>query len=235
MLRDLADELAPALTMIYKSSLKNSVVPSDWRTASVTPVFKKGDRTRPDNYRPISLTSIVCQVMEHVVVSNIMEFAENNNILVPEQHGFRRRRSCETQLLGLMDEITHDLQAGKQTDLVVLDFAKAFDKVNHSLLVHKLSHYGIIGKTNAWIQNFLRDRKQAVVVDGAESGFVPVESGVPQGSVLGPALFLLFINDLPKQTQSKARLFADDTACQRTICSRKDLEILQDDLSKLAE
>jgi hypothetical protein len=233
VLQSLADQLAPALTLIFSASLKHGVVPCDWRTAHVTPVFKKGERYRAENYRPISLTCISCKLMEHIVVSHIMRYAEDNDIIVPQQHGFRKGRSCETQLLGLYDELTCDLQAGRQVDIVVMDFQKAFDKVNHSLLVHKLQHYGITGRSSVWIKNFLKNRQQAVVVDGATSKFVPVESGVPQGSVLGPSLFLLYINDLPQQASSDSRLFADDTILKRPVSSVQDQDSLQEDLNKL--
>ena len=134
--------------------------------------------------------------MEHVIVSSLMDHLEKNNILSPRQHGFRGNRSCETQLLEFMKELTENMEACKQTDIVIMDFVKAFDKVNHSLLLHKLHHYGVRGQVNRWIAGFLQDRKQAVVVDGAKSDSVAMKSGVPQGSVLGPSLFLVYINDL---------------------------------------
>ncbi|KAI8510749.1 hypothetical protein Bbelb_116650 [Branchiostoma belcheri] len=164
-----------------------------------------------------------------------MSYCEQHQVLCTEQHGFRKGRSCETQLLGLVDEVSAALESGNQEDLLVLDFSKAFDKVSHSLLVHKLRHYGIDGKVNAWIHEFLSNRKQAVIVNGAMSTYVPVESGVPQGSVLGPSLFLLFINDLPAGLTSSSRLFADDTACHKLVKVARDQDHLQDDLDKLAE
>ncbi|KAI8515244.1 hypothetical protein Bbelb_078350 [Branchiostoma belcheri] len=235
LLKELANELAPALTLLFQSSLETGIVPQDWRTANVTPVYKKGERYRPENYRPISLTSIPCKIMEHIVTSTIMSFAEENNIICENQHGFRRRHSCESQLLGLVDDLSNDLEQGKQTDALIMDFSKAFDKVCHSLLIHKLKHYGIRGPLNTWIQNFLADRTQVVVVEGSTSNPVPVESGVPQGSVLGPSLFLLYINDLPTSLSSIARLFADDTLAHKTICSASDQELLQVDLDLLAK
>ena len=235
ILKELADEISPALTLLYQSSINSGVVPEDWRTAHVTPIFKKGERYKASNYRPISLTSIPGKLLEHIIVHKIMNFAENNNILCREQHGFRRHRSCTSQLLGLVDDISYSRDKGKQVDMLVMDFAKAFDKVSHSLLMHKLQHYGITGAINKWIKNFLSDRKQAVVVDGATSSFVPVESGVPQGSVLGPSLFLLYINDLPKGLTSTTRLFADDTACHREIDRATDQCKMQKDLDGLAD
>ena len=135
----------------------------------------------------------------------------------------------------MTDTISSDLEKGKRTDMIVLDFAKAFDKVNHSLLTHKLDHYGIRGETNSWIKDFLKDREQAVVVDGSRSSPIHVRSGVPQGSVLGPCLFLCYINDLPEMVSSDARLFADDTAIHRVIDSEEDQILLQKDLDALHE
>ena len=173
--------------------------------------------------------------MEHILVSSILKFCEEENIPCQEQHGFRRHHSCESQLIGLVDEVSSDLVNGKEVDALILDFAKAFDKVSHSLLVHKLAHFGITGEINRWVKNFLHNRTQAVVLEGATSESVPVESGVPKGSVLGPTLFLLYINDLPKNLTATARLFADDTLCHRPITSDKDEESLQEDIDRLAD
>ena len=133
----LMGELAPALIFIFSSSLRNGIIPADWRAVFVTPVFKKVECYRFENCYPISLTSMVCKAMEHTV-SCIMQYAENNKIII--QHVFRCGCSCEMQLLSLADELTQDLQLGKQIDLVIMPFSKAFDKVNHSLLLHKLAH-----------------------------------------------------------------------------------------------
>ncbi|KAL8603552.1 hypothetical protein ACOMHN_052781 [Nucella lapillus] len=235
LLRELAEELAPAFTLLCQSSLNTGIVPKDWRTANVTPVFKKGDRYRPENYRPIFLTSVPCKVMEHIITSSVMNFAEENGKITEAQHGFRRQRSCESQLIGLVDDLTTNMEDGKQTDALIMDFSKAFDKVCHSLLLHKIYSLGITGNIHTWIKGFLSDRQQSVVVEGATSSPVPVESGVPQGSVLGPSLFVLYINDMPTGLSSTARLFADDTLCHKTISSITDQQALQNDLNCLAE
>jgi len=134
------------------------------------------------------------------------------------------KQSCETQLLEFVDDVSSNMSSWKQTDLLVMDFLKSFDKVSHSLLIHKINHYGTRGKTNTWIQNFLSDRTQAVVVDGETSNFISVEPGVPQISVVGPNLFLFCINDMQQGLSSTVRLFADDTIAYLTISSDTDAQ-----------
>ena len=235
VLKELSHELAPILTVIFQKSLNTGIVPSEWKEAIVSPIYKKGEQYNPANYRPVSLTSVPCKILEHIIVSHIMDFLENNNILVTSQHGFRKQRSCETQLLEFISELVTSLDQKQQTDVVVMDFAKAFDKVNHSLLVHKLRHYGIRNSINCWIADFLEGRSQCVVVEGSKSSNIPVKSGVPQGSVLGPCLFLIYINDLADCVSSTARLFADDTLLHRLVAAARDHETLQDDLQRLEQ
>ena len=235
ILKELADEISPLLQLIYQKSLDTGEVPKDWRTANVSPVYKKGLKSAAENYRPISLTSVSCKIMEHIIARNIMQHAEANNILYPLQHGFRKGRSCETQLIEFVDDISKNLQEGHQSDILIMDFAKAFDKVNHSLLTHKLEYYGIDQKTTKSIQNWLEDRQQTVVLDGVSSEAVSVDSGVPQGSVLGPGLFLFYINDLQSRLTSKVRLFADDTIAYLTITNENDAKTLQEDINKLGQ
>ena len=221
--------------MIFRKSLATGEVPDDWRTANVVPAFKKGQKYQAENYRPISLTSVCCKIMEHVIASQIMSHGENNNFLYTLQHGFRRGRSCETQRIEFIDDLSKNLENNQQTDVLVMDFSKAFDKVCHSLLVHKLHHYGIQGNFNRWINNWLANRKHSVVVEGENSEFASVDSGVPQGSVLGPSLFLYYIDDLPAKLHSTVRLFADDTISYLVIESPEDATLLQEDLVTLSE
>ncbi len=232
VLKELANECAPYLCYIYQKCLTTGSILDIWKTATVSAIFKKGDRYKASNYRPVSLTCICCKMLEHIIVSNVMGHLGRNNILTDGQHGFRRRRSCETQLLTLSDELLKSLDKGKQHDLANLDFSKAFDKVPHQRLLTKLHHYGIRGQTLEWIRAFLTDRTQRVAVDGAISDPAPVVSGVPQGSVLGPILFLVYINDLPLKVSPKTRLFAD-CVVYREISSERDCEVLQDDLRRL--
>ncbi|MCG7866607.1 MAG: reverse transcriptase family protein, partial [Candidatus Thiodiazotropha taylori] len=233
ILKELADELAPLLTAIFNKCLEEGEVPEDWRRANVTAIFKKGEKYEPSNYRPVSLTSLCCKLQEHILVSNIMDHLDKHTILTDCQHGFRSRRSCETQLIGLTHDLGLSLDKKKQTDLVILDFSKAFDRVPHQRLLKKLDHYGIRGEVYQWIRSFLSNRTQQVVVDGENSYSAPVISGVPQGTVLGPLLFLIFINDLPQTIQSNVRLFADDCIVYRELNSSYDCEILQQDLHNL--
>ena len=233
VLKELHHEISPILCKIFKFSLSTGIVPHDWKTATIAPVYKKGPKSKPSNYRPISLTCIVSKLMEHIIVSNMMDFYDKNNILSPLQHGFRSKRSCETQLVSFTQEVFDSLDKGHQTDVIVMDFSKAFDKVDHHKLIHKLLSYGINTETSNWIRSFLQNRSQRVAIEGHLSRELPVLSGVPQGSVIGPCLFLSYINDLPESIKSKARLFADDTIVYLTISSQNDAQKLQSDLHKL--
>ena len=209
-------------------------MPQDWRDANVCAIFKKGKKTIAANYRPISLTCICCKLFEHVMTRHVMQHAENHDILYGLQHGFRNGLSCETQLVEFIHDLAGNCHRGHQTDVLVMDFSKAFDKVGHDRLLTKLEHYGITGLTGTWIRQFLTGRRQRVVLDGEHSDQVAVTSGVPQGSVLGPCLFLLYINDLAEDLESVVRLFADDTIAYLTIDSQSDANRLQRDLDRLA-
>ena len=233
ILKETADIIAPAITALYNKSLNTGDIPSDWLKADIVALFKKGHRYLASNYRPVSLTSIACKAMEHILVSNIMQHLEEKGVLADAQHGFRRKRSTETQLLITSHDFIKALDQGKQIDAIIMDFAKAFDKVPHERLLHKCQYYGIRGNTLKWIRSFLTGRTQRVLLDGTSSESRPVRSGVPQGTVLGPILFLVFINDLPDYVDSKVRLFADDCVIYREINNPQDSSKLQEDLSNL--
>ena len=234
LLKTCAEELTPILTFLFQQSLDQNTVPDDWKTALVTPVFKKGKRSAPENYRPVSLTSIVCKINEHIIVSETMDHIERQNILVDYQHGFRRRRSCESQLLITSHDLASILNRRSQVDVAVLDFAKAFDKVPHQRLIKKLRYYNLNANVVGWIESFLSNRTQRVIIDGHTSTEAPVLSGVPQGTVLGPLLFLIFINDIATNVTSSIRLFADDCLVYRETRNQQQCELLQKDLDELA-
>ena len=237
LLKECANEIAPALTLLFNASLKQGTVPLEWKQSMIFPIYKPGkkDRSKAENYRPISLTSVTCKILEHILHHNITNYLDTNNTLTDAQHGFRKKRSCETQLVTTLNEFTKALNDGKQMDTILLDFSKAFDKVDHYKLCLKLHHYGIRGKSLDWIRHFLTGRTQWVTINGKSSSKINVGSGVPQGTVLGPMLFLVYINDLPEGIKSKLRLFADDSYLYRTINSAKDTVELQEDLNSLTK
>ena len=235
MLKILAAEISPVLCQLFNQSIKQGHVPQEWKEAKVTPVFKKGNVHLPENYRPVSLTCVCSKLLERIVCGHIRAHLDKHKILSTVQHGFRARHSCETQLLTTIQDLASSWDRKEQIDVAVLDFAKAFDTVPHRKLLFKLGHYGITNNIHSWIESFLTGRVQRVVVDGVASDSVQVESGVPQGTVLGPLLFLVHINDLPDVVSSKVRLFADDCLLYRTITSPVDQIAFQTDLDRLVE
>ena len=216
--------------MIFQASLHQSVIPIDWKLARVVPIFKKGERHNPGNYRPVSLTCICCKLL---IYSHIFSHLKKYDILCEQQHGFRAKRSCETQLLSTINDIAVNLDEGKQTDVILLDFSNAFDRVAHMRLCHKLAHLGIKGSLLKWIECFLSDRMQHVIVNGERSLDSRVISGVPQGSVLGPLLFLCYINDITSGISSVIKLYADDVLIYRVVNCIDDCKMLQRDLDTL--
>ena len=228
-----AKELSHPLAFVIQQSIHQRAVPNDWREATVTPVFKKGPKTIPANYRPVSLTSVCCKIAEHIIVSQTMSHLETNNLLSIFQHGFRRKRSCETQLLITTHDLASAMNRKSQVDIAVLDFEKAFDKVAHQRLIRKLYHLNLNQDVIGWIHSFLSRRTQRVVVDSYSSDSAPVTSGVPQGTVVGPMLFLIYIDDITEGITSSVRLFADDCLLYREIRSHEDTVTLQRDLDQL--
>jgi hypothetical protein len=178
IMKTCAVELAPAITDIYKRSLTTGTLPSDRRNANVSPIFKKGNKHEASNYRPVSLTSVCCILLEHIICIPILKHLENNSILIHLQHGFRSGHSCESQLIITLNDIMKNFDSKIQTDLIILDFSKTFDTEPHRKLLHKLNHYGIDGILHKWLSAFLSKREQRVIVEGEFSSSVKKNSGL---------------------------------------------------------
>ena len=236
LLSELEDVVAVPLCIIFNKSLSSGEVPEDWRLAHVTPVFKKGSRSLAENYRPISLTSVVCKILESLICEIIITHLSEHQMLNSSQHGFVSHRSCLTNLLEYLETLTNLLDQGYNIDVFYLDFSKAFDRVPHQRLLAKLHAHGITGKIYNWIESWLSDRKQRVVLNGSQSDWAMVPSGVPQGSVLGPLLFIIFINDIDSAVDvvhCTLLKFADDTKGLHKVDNDAEAARLQKDLDNL--
>lgn len=192
------------------NSLATCTVPNEWKLAKIIPAHKGGSKADVTNFRQISLTCTVSKLLEHIILKHITTYLENERILSPHQHGFRKELSTVTQLMELAHDISKSIDQQKQVDLIFLDFSKAFDKVSHKKLISKLELYLGAGPIITWIKNYLSNRSQFVEVNNETSAPTQVTSGVTQGCVLAPVLFLLFINDLPTNIKTNIRPFADD-------------------------
>ncbi|KAM7303220.1 uncharacterized protein ISCGN_013200 [Ixodes scapularis] len=236
ILRRYAEWLSHYLYLIFVESLRSSRLPDDWRCAKIVPIHKTGNKHLITNYRPISLTSTTCKLIEHIICKAITKHIEENDVLYSHQHGFRARLSTVTQLL----EVTHDfaltINDRQQTDAIFIDLSKAFDRVPHQKLISKLQSVGISHALISWIYGYLVKRKQYVTLNGSTSGMLDVFSGVPQGSVLGPLLFLIYVNDLPACVDPtvKVRLFADDCVIYTTIAGPESQIILNKSLQNIS-
>ena len=227
------EQISYPLFLIFRKSLDEGVVPEDWKLSNVSPIYKKGNRNQAENYRPVSLTSVICKLFESIMRDTLVHHLEEKLLIGSSQHGFRKGRSCLTNLLAFLDKVTDLVDSGNSIDVVFLDFAKAFDKVPHKRLIIKLESHGITGKVSQWVREWLKERMQRVCINGVTSSWLEVMSGVPQGSVLGPILFLIYINDLDNGIKNWILKFADDTKIFSAVNNDSDRRLLQKDLDNL--
>ena len=235
LLKQLKQEIIPVLYSLFTKSVETCTLPSQFLKAYVKPLKKtKKPRCEASSYRPVSLTSGLSKIFEHVIKKQVQSFLEENNKLRDNQHGFRPTRSCLSQLLSHYNNIILDLEQGKVTDVIYLDFAKAFDSVDIEILSKELKIIGINGKAGLWLHNFLSGRKQQIIAENQISKPANVLSGVPQGTVLGPLMFLIMINSLSDtELEAKITMFADDTRLSHGIKNKDDIKQLQADLDKV--
>lgn len=234
ILKELSQELTEPLCCLFNHSLLSGKVPSQWKLAHVCAVYKKGDPQDISNYRPISLLSTLSKVMEKIIHKHVFNFFLDNNTITSLQSGFVAKDSTVNQLTSIYHTFCQALDEGKEVRAVFCDISKAFDWVWHKGLIHKLSLTGISGNLLEWFKDYLSDRHQRVVLSGSTSNLLNINAGVPQGSILGPLLFIVYINDIVLDIQSIIRLFADDTSLYLIVENPTTAaEILNSDLSKI--
>jgi len=234
MLKASSPILINPLTKLFNRSLRSGVFPDSWKTAHVTPIHKKSDKNNCSNYRPISLLSCVGKLLERCVHHHILTYLKTNNLLTQSQSGFLPGDSTTNQLLCIYNDLLKSLDANCDSQAIFFDISKAFDKVWHKGLIHKIKGIGIRNHLLSWLYNYLSNRTQAVVIKGSCSSYLTVHAGVPQGSVLGPLLFLIYINDIVNDITSTTKLFADDTSIYLSLDNPQDrTDILNSDLTKI--
>ena len=232
-LKNCAKELSSPLTFIFNRSLASGIFPTLWKMAYIVPIFKSGDKCSCTNYRPISILSCLAKVFESLVYTHL--YNHLSRFISDKQHGFVRKRSTLSNLLEFKNYLCQVFASGGQVESIYLDFSKAFDKVDHYLLCNKLAYYGVHGCLFRWVTCYLENRTQLVTVKGHCSLPMPVTSGVPQGSHLGPLLFIIFINDLVNRISCNTLLYADDMKIFTSVRGDEDCVELQNDLRTVSE
>ena len=234
LLKECKNELAAPLAIFWTKSMESGKIPSSLRKQTIIPIYKKENKSLPQNYRPISLTSHIIKIFERILRAKLVEHLESNKLISEHQHGFREFRSTLTQLLHHIDSILDILEQSGNADILYLDMAKAFDKVSHKILLNKLTNMKVTGKVHAWITEFLTNRSQEVNVDGHKSSPAEVESGVPQGTVLGPVLFIIYMDNITRYvTSTIINMFADDSKLIANVMNLEDRQKLITDIQSL--
>ena len=231
------EQLVEPIWNVINSSLKEGKVPREWKRANIIPIYKGGKKTEPLNYRPVSLTSVVSKICEVIIKQQWVKYLEEDKIVTNNQYGFRKGRSCVTNLLSFYTRVI-DVVDNRDgwVDAVYLDIKKAFDKVPHKRLLWKLEHIGgLKGKLLKWMGDYLKGREMRTVIRDNYSSWSGVTSGVPQGSVLAPIMFQIYINDMQEGLNSYINLFADDAKLLRVIKSQADCIELQRNIDKIHE
>ena len=236
LLKSCASSLSTPLTLLINRSLQESVYPAQWKMANLCAVFKKADRTKKENYRPISILDCMSKVCERLVFNALYQYCTENNILNPRNSGFKKNDSTVNQLTKIVHDIYMGLEDQKDVCMVFLDVSKAFDKVYHEGLLFKLKQIGVTGSLLNWMKSYLSDRKIRVTLNGKCSGWKEINAGVPQGSILGPLLYLIYVNDITNDIESDINLFADDTSLLKVIYDpTQSFQVINSDLAKLEE
>ena len=226
-LRDGANEIVSAISHIINLSLRTNTVPEDFKVARVVTLYKKGDRNYVGNFRPVSILPVISKIIERVVHNQISKYLDSNGLLFEHQSGFRQCHSTETTLTFLTDKIKLCIDKGFYTGLVMIDLQKAFDTVDHEILLLKLKSIGLNSESVLWFKSYLSNRMQFVEVNGERSALGSVTCGVPQGSILGPLLFLIYVNDMPSAVKCDLYLYADDSAL---MVSDKRINVIESKL-----
>ena len=221
-IRNIGDSIATPLGIISNASLQQRKLPDPWKQAKVCVIFKKGNKRLAFNYRSISLTAIICKLMESIIRTHVISYMKNNISFSDKHYGFISGRSTSIHLLTVLEEWTDALDNGLTVDCIYMDYRKVFDTVPHNRLLGKLKSYGFNDQLLGWIRCFLKHRTQKVTINNKDSSWKEVDSAIPQGSVKGPIIFVIYINDLPELVSSKVYQFADDMKLYKVITNEED-------------
>ena len=232
LLKVAAPAISESLCFLLNFSFTSGKVPSDWKKAKISAIFKKGSKLDPGNYRPIYVLPVISKLLERIVHTQLYTYLNDTGLLAAEQSGFRKNHSTQTSLHKLLENFYSDIENGKIIGMLALDLRKGFDTVNHKILLDKLKHYEISGICLNWFRSYLESRTQMACINGSVSDPLIITMGVQQGSILGPLLFTIYMNDLPKCLQHcKTNMYTDDTAICVSACDKASVtKLMQDDL-----